>query len=99
MRYMIVPVATALLAAPALAMEFTLSNPQVSTASAVIPFSAKDSFGQPQTPLGESFPGERREQNVEFQIQGGASNGGPMPGLTITATRSPFPTPGTTFPR
>jgi|GEM_PF-6984790 len=99
MRRTLLPVAIALLASPALAAEFTLTSPLVSTSSVVVPFSAKDSFGQPQTPVSDPFPGERREQNVEFKIQGGSTTGETMPGLTITATRSPFPTPGTVFSR
>ena len=99
MQRLMIFAASAVLAAPALAAEFTLTPSPLSTGSVMIPFSAKDSFGQPSAPVLDAFPGEPRGQNVEFQIQGAESASGSMPGLTITATRSPFPAPGTVFSR
>ena len=98
MRQMMLALAIAMLAMPALAEEFTLKSPLLSTSSVVLPFSAKETFGQPIEPALESFPGERREQNVEFEMRGGGANG-PVPGVTFSATRSAFPGPSPLFRR
>ncbi len=104
MRRFFLSAAIAVFAAPALtsqalAEEFSLSKPRVSTPSVVIPFSAKDSFGQPLAPGPDAFPGEPREQNVEFQIRGDDNAGGSFPGVTVTATRSAYPSPTPLFRR
>jgi hypothetical protein len=104
MRRFFLSAAIAVLAAPVVATqvmgeEFSLKKPLVSTPSVVIPFSAKDSFGQPSAPGPEAFPGENREQNVEFQIRGDDKSGGSFPGVTVTATRSAYPSPSPLFRR
>ena len=97
MRRMMLAVAIATLPLPALAEEFTLKSPLVSTSSVGVPFSAKETFGQPVVPALDSFPVEHREQNVEFEMRGGAN--GTLPGVTFSATRSAFPTPAPLFRR
>lgn len=91
MRRWMLTVAIATLATPALAAEFSLTKPLIATPSVVIPFSAKDSFGQPIVPAMDSFPGERRDETVQFEIRGNDS--GALPGVTVTATKSVFPSP------
>lgn len=99
MRRMMLVVAIATLATPALAEEFSLKKSLISTPSVSIPFSAKDSFGQPVAPTMDAFPGERRDQAVEFEIRGSASASGGVPGVTLSATRSAFPSPAPGFLR
>jgi len=99
MRRVMLVVAIATLAMPALAEEFSLKKSLISSPSVLIPFSAKDSFGQPIAPTMDAFPGERRDQAVEFEIRGNASASGMIPGVTITATRSAFPSPPPRFQR
>lgn len=99
MRRMMLVVAIATLAAPALAETFSLKKTVVSTPSVANPFSAKDAFGQPAAPTMDAFPGERRDQAVEFEIRGNDSASGVVPGVTITATRSAFPSPAPLFQR
>lgn len=99
MRRLMLVMAIATLATPALAEEFSLKKSVIASPSVLIPFSAKDSFGQPVAPMMDAFPGERRDQAVEFEIRGNASASGVIPGVTFTATRSAFPSPAPLFQR
>lgn len=99
MRRWMFTVAIATLATPALAEDFSLRKPLIASPSVVLPFSAKDSFGQPAASAMDAFPGERRDHAVEFEIRGNSSGSGPVPGVTITATRSAFPSPAPLFQR
>jgi hypothetical protein len=95
---MMLIVAMSTLALPALAEEFSLKRPLISTSSVLVPFSARESFGQPVSPTLEPFPGES-PQNVEFEIRGGANASGPITGVSVSATRSAYPSPSPLFPR
>lgn len=99
MRRLMLIVAIATLVTPALAEEFSLKKSVIASPSVLIPFSAKESFGQPMLPPTDAFPGERRDQTVEFELRSNASASGVVPGVTLTATRSAFPSPGPLFQR
>lgn len=92
MRRLFLGTALAVFAGPALAVEFAMPPSGSATPSHVLPFSAKDSFGHPTGAVRDVFPGDAPPQNVEFAIRGDGASTGPLPGLSITATRSLYPT-------
>lgn len=97
MQRLILASAIALSALPAQAESYSVPRTLLASPSTLVPFSAKDSFGQPTGPVRDVFPGDAPTQNVEFEIRGDGASAGPLPGVTVTATRSLYPTPSPIF--